>query len=236
MPKEDRFFDLFCNHARVTLAGAEALNALLSGRAGVQSSIKDISIHEGKADEFTRQVLVALRRSFITPLDRGDIKDLIASMDDAIDQMNKTAKTIDLFELKSFEPCMQEMGKIIVRWNLAGNVVIAWIITMPATALMGAGFYGLCSAARPGEGRRPCSDAWRESHRRVAAAARDRIAVHYRHRDGAGLARCADHTVEACSRCTLRSAAAPCYLKKRSLFRVFNLLFCNLGNFLATSP
>jgi uncharacterized protein len=35
-------------------------------------------------------VLTALRRSFITPLDRGDIKDLITSMDDAIDQMNKT--------------------------------------------------------------------------------------------------------------------------------------------------
>ena len=35
-----------------------------------------------------------MRRSFITPFDRGDIKDLITSMDDAIDQMRKTVKTI----------------------------------------------------------------------------------------------------------------------------------------------
>jgi uncharacterized protein Yka (UPF0111/DUF47 family) len=35
-------------------------------------------------------------------------------MDDAIDQMNKTAKAINLFELRSFEPCMQEMGETIV--------------------------------------------------------------------------------------------------------------------------
>jgi hypothetical protein len=76
MPKEDRFFDLFCSHARVTLAGAEALRDLLSGRADIQSCIRDISAHEGKADELTRQVLVGLRRSFITPLDRGDIKDM----------------------------------------------------------------------------------------------------------------------------------------------------------------
>ena len=36
-------------------------------------------------------------------------------MDDAIDQMNKTAKLIALFELRSFEAPMQEMGEIIVR-------------------------------------------------------------------------------------------------------------------------
>ena len=36
-------------------------------------------------------------------------------MDDAIDQMNKTAKVIALFEIRSFERPMQEMGEIIVR-------------------------------------------------------------------------------------------------------------------------
>jgi uncharacterized protein Yka (UPF0111/DUF47 family) len=74
MPKEYRFFDLFCSHARVTLAGAEALRDLLSGRADIQSCIRDISAHEDKADELTRRVLVGLRRSFVTPLDRGDIR------------------------------------------------------------------------------------------------------------------------------------------------------------------
>ena len=36
-------------------------------------------------------------------------------MDDAIDQMNKTAKTITLFEVRSFEPQMQQMGDIILQ-------------------------------------------------------------------------------------------------------------------------
>src|ERR1700719_3229680 len=31
-----------------------------------------------------------------------------------------------------------------VRWNVAGNVVVAWILTMPAAALIGAAFYQLC--------------------------------------------------------------------------------------------
>jgi predicted phosphate transport protein (TIGR00153 family) len=114
MPREERFFDLFIRHAQVTLAGAEALRALLKGN-DVERFCKEITRRENEADEITREVLTALRRTFITPLDRGDIKDLITSMDDAIDQMNQTAKVITLFELRSFEMPMQKMGDVIVR-------------------------------------------------------------------------------------------------------------------------
>jgi PiT family inorganic phosphate transporter len=30
-----------------------------------------------------------------------------------------------------------------VRWNVAQDIVVAWVVTMPATALIGAGFYFL---------------------------------------------------------------------------------------------
>jgi PiT family inorganic phosphate transporter len=30
-----------------------------------------------------------------------------------------------------------------VRWNVASNIVVAWIVTLPAAALVGAMFYGL---------------------------------------------------------------------------------------------
>jgi predicted phosphate transport protein (TIGR00153 family) len=115
MPKEERFFDLFTRHAQVTLAAAEALRALLKGGDNVPECCREITKRENEADEITREVLTALRRTFITPLDRGDIKDLITSMDDAIDQMNQTAKTIALFEFRSFDAPMQDMGEIIVR-------------------------------------------------------------------------------------------------------------------------
>jgi PiT family inorganic phosphate transporter len=35
-----------------------------------------------------------------------------------------------------------------VRWNVAQRIVIAWVITMPAAALIGAVFYGLASLIR----------------------------------------------------------------------------------------
>jgi uncharacterized protein len=115
MPREERFFELFIRHAQVTVAGAVALRDLLKGSKDVAEGCKEIFRREAEADELTREVLTALRRTFITPLDRGDIKDLITSMDDAIDQMNQTCKSITLFELRAFEQPMQDMGEIIVR-------------------------------------------------------------------------------------------------------------------------
>jgi len=40
----------------------------------------------------------------ITPFDRGDIKDLINTLDDTIDQMQKTARAVLLFEVDTLEP------------------------------------------------------------------------------------------------------------------------------------
>jgi predicted phosphate transport protein (TIGR00153 family) len=115
MPKEGRFFDLFERHATIVVAGAEALRGLLQGGDQVEHYCRQIFEREADADEITRQVLTAVRRTFITPFDRADIQELVSSMDDSIDQMNKTAKTITLFELSTFAPQMQQMGDIILQ-------------------------------------------------------------------------------------------------------------------------
>jgi predicted phosphate transport protein (TIGR00153 family) len=114
MPKEARFFDLFVQHAKLVVAGAEALRELLKGGDSIEQNCKVIFDREAEADEVTRAVLTAVRRTFITPFDRSDIQGLISKLDDSIDQMNKTAKTVTLFEIKQFEPQMQEMGDCIV--------------------------------------------------------------------------------------------------------------------------
>jgi predicted phosphate transport protein (TIGR00153 family) len=114
LPREDRFFDLFEQHARTVVSGAEALQRMLAGGEEVDRWCREIVDLEHKADAITAEVLLAVRRSFITPFDRGDIKDLIQSMDDAIDTMHKTVKTVKLFDKKEFDPLMQEMGAGIV--------------------------------------------------------------------------------------------------------------------------
>jgi uncharacterized protein len=115
MPKEERFFDLFAQHSRTVVAGAESLRSMLDGGDMVPHHYRAVMDREQEADMITREVLIAVRRTFITPFDRGDIKDLITSMDDSIDQMQKTAKAVMLFNLRTFTPQMMEMGDAIVK-------------------------------------------------------------------------------------------------------------------------
>lgn len=115
MPKEGRFFEMFGRHAGTLVNGAEALRKLLDGGDEVPAWCQKVSQYEEEADGITREVLTAVGRTFITPFDRGDIKDLATTLDDAIDQMQKTAKAVTLFEQREFAPEMRAMADIIVR-------------------------------------------------------------------------------------------------------------------------
>jgi predicted phosphate transport protein (TIGR00153 family) len=115
MPKDERFFDLFERHSEAVLAGAQALRKMMDGGAAIESNCQIVMDRENDADNATREVLIAVRRTFITPFDRGNIRDLITSMDNGIDQMQKTAKTIMLFDAKEFTPQMKEMADTIVQ-------------------------------------------------------------------------------------------------------------------------
>jgi len=111
LPKEERFFDLFARHAQTVAQGAVALQGMLKGGEDTPVFCQRVNQFENEADNITREVLTAVRRTFITPFDRSDIQRLIGSLDDAIDQMNKTAKIVTLFEVRSFEPQMQQIDE-----------------------------------------------------------------------------------------------------------------------------
>jgi predicted phosphate transport protein (TIGR00153 family) len=118
LPKNDQFFDLFAAHSRAIVAGAHSLRALLEGGDAVPQYCQAVIDQEHAADGVTRDILIAVGRSFITPFDRGAIKDLITAMDDSIDQMKKTAKAAMLFDIRTFTPEMREMGDAVVRCAL----------------------------------------------------------------------------------------------------------------------
>ena len=103
MPREDRFFDMFERHAELLVLGADAMAAMFAGDEGIPESCRRIAEHETAADDVTRDVLVAVRRSFITPFDRSAITALASSMDDALDEMWQTAKAIGLYEVDPAE-------------------------------------------------------------------------------------------------------------------------------------
>ncbi len=90
-----------------------ALAKLMRGE-DIAKHIKVIEDEEHKADDIIRDVLQDVRRTFLTPFDRGAITALIGVMDDAVDQMYKTAGAVELYDVTEFTPEMVKMSDIIV--------------------------------------------------------------------------------------------------------------------------
>jgi predicted phosphate transport protein (TIGR00153 family) len=113
LPRTGDFFGMFEAHAATLVAAADAMTKLLDGGVPATQHITEIDRREHEADDIIRQVLISVRRTFLTPFDRGAITSLIGAMDDTIDEMQSTARAIDLYELDHFEPEMKSMAAII---------------------------------------------------------------------------------------------------------------------------
>ncbi len=114
LPNQGNFFALFEAHGETLIAGSNALVRMLQGGETMGQHVREISEREHDADAITREVLISVRKTFLTPFDRGAITSLIGSMDDAIDQMHQTASAVAIYNVTSFEPEMQDMAAIIV--------------------------------------------------------------------------------------------------------------------------
>ena len=120
MPRSDNFFDLFEAQAKKAQEASQTLRAILDGGADTADKCARLSTQEEEADQINYEVMQSIRRSFITPFDRSDIKALSSSLDDAIDQMNKTGKAVMLYDVAAFQPNMRAMGDRII---LLANIV-----------------------------------------------------------------------------------------------------------------
>jgi predicted phosphate transport protein (TIGR00153 family) len=113
LPKRGDFFGMFEAHAVTLVEAAQAFGQLAENHASPHELLEIIQKCEHRADDIIREVLTAVRRTFLTPFDRSSITSLIGAMDDAIDEMLAAARAIDLYELRELRPEMNDLVKLI---------------------------------------------------------------------------------------------------------------------------
>src|SRR5438046_9212944 len=90
LPKEERFFDLFARHSQTVVQGAQALQGMLRGGEETPVFCQRVNQFENDADNITREVLTAVRRTITTLFDRDDIKNQHTSMNDDTELMHES--------------------------------------------------------------------------------------------------------------------------------------------------
>ena len=116
MPREGQFFDLFNAHADQIVIGAQALVGLMDAigtdTVAVSRQVAAIDEAETRADKITHDVVSLLHTTFITPLDRDEIHQLISHMDDVLDTIQDVSETISLYNIGTVTPEIKHLAEI----------------------------------------------------------------------------------------------------------------------------
>jgi predicted phosphate transport protein (TIGR00153 family) len=112
MPTEGKFFELFIQHADLCVKGAKEMVALMTNFDDLENRVHAIEGIEKQADKVTHNTLELLHKTFITPLDRDDIHQLITRMDDILDLLEDAAQTISLYDIKAITPEAKRLAEL----------------------------------------------------------------------------------------------------------------------------
>ncbi len=114
MPREGRFFDHFVDLAEHILQASRELAELMSSFDDVERRAYNIESIEKNGDKITHSAVELLHKTFITPLDREAIHQLITSMDDILDLIEDSAQSIFLYDIRSVTPDARKLADICV--------------------------------------------------------------------------------------------------------------------------
>src|SRR4030095_1739833 len=130
LPREGKFFDLFNQHAELAALAAAELTALFSDLTQLEARRRAIERHEKQADRITHETVQLLHKTFITPLDRDEIHELITGMDDIVDLMEDVATCLFLYDVKAVTPDAQKLSEICVTCTAKVKEAVAQLETM----------------------------------------------------------------------------------------------------------
>jgi uncharacterized protein Yka (UPF0111/DUF47 family) len=112
MPSEGRFFELFVEHADEIVKASRELATLMTAFDNLEHRSYVIEAIEKRADKAAHAVIDLLHKTFITPIDRDDIHQLITRMDDIIDLMEDAAHSIYLYDVRAVTPEATRLAEI----------------------------------------------------------------------------------------------------------------------------
>jgi uncharacterized protein len=114
MPREGKFFELFNEHAALILEGSRELAALMASGDDLERRARNVESIEKRGDKITRSTIELLHKTFITPIDRDDIHQLISEMDNILDLIEDSAQLVFLYDVRVLSPDTKKLADICV--------------------------------------------------------------------------------------------------------------------------
>lgn len=109
LPREDRFYDYLEQQSVVAQQAIPVLGRFVEDGADYEAIRAEVTRIEKEGDRIVDQMLLALSDTFVTPIDREDLQRLSKKMDDVLDYVNLTARSLVIFALQRPSQPMVEL-------------------------------------------------------------------------------------------------------------------------------
>jgi len=113
IPKEYGFFDVFDQHAAACVEGSQTLVDMLEHFGDAPAKVRRIKDIEHKADDITHHTMEMLHKTFVTPIDRDQIHQLITLMDDVMDLIDGGARRMMLYGVTVIPADLVELSRVL---------------------------------------------------------------------------------------------------------------------------
>ena len=113
--KDRVFFDLFEEAAANIVRGADLLDQMLAHYPDRADLSRDIVICEQEGDRITHDVHQHLNSTFVTPIDREDVLDLISALDDIVDLIDEVADYLGLYKIEAPMEQAQRLAHVLLQ-------------------------------------------------------------------------------------------------------------------------
>ncbi|MCI0481318.1 MAG: DUF47 family protein [Candidatus Dadabacteria bacterium] len=119
LPREVAFFKYLNQQMDLLYRACESFKGLISqighlSHEEVHHYTAYIKEYESKEDQFEREIIIELNKTFITPLDRGDIHDIVIGIGHTMDILNNVAQKIDKYRVTEVPENLAKFVDIMV--------------------------------------------------------------------------------------------------------------------------
>src|SRR3954454_5608241 len=111
-PRGREFFDLFEEAGGNIVRATDLLEQLLRGWPERRDLAREILICEQEGDRIPHDVIHALNNTFVTPIDREDILQLVSSLDDIVDFVEEVADYLGLYKIDAPMEQSQRLAQV----------------------------------------------------------------------------------------------------------------------------
>lgn len=125
--KEEALYILLETQARIATRSAEAFLAMTRDFDQLPKHTKILKDLEHEGDSATHELQNKIASTFITPLDKEDLRELSQALDDVTDLIEAAAARADLYGLKHARPDMEHLCELLLKLTQLTEQVVCGI-------------------------------------------------------------------------------------------------------------